>query len=500
LRVRGYELPRDFALNPLDPETHINIKFSPRPSMEDKASFFIYMKHCTSDIYGVPSINFFPSLHSQYNVVSAIQHRIGCVMPERKVNSMMKFINFARNHFKNFGVCRKWYTLEDWLASTNYTIARKKQLMDSVIKMDYVRNRCASFIKFEGYGEVKAPRTINSYPDQIKVMLGPFIKSLEKHFFNKPFFVKGLNNTERDNMLRNVFSGSKVGFTDFSSMEAHHFGHFAQLYVDFVDYMRGGMFDTEFSVFKDLVLGNNILSFPRCGVSATIRQRLMSGALWTSFLNSFINLFLLKYFRFRVERNFDFDRLDTFVEGDDGIFLSFRIREKIVKNLGLKLKINFSPDFNRASFCGRVITRDSCITDPLKILRKFSTFSMKYYGCKETKMLSLMKARCQSYLTEYNGTPILTKFCERFLSKYRYIDGRYGASQIDEYHALDWTIKAKSINDESRPLCEEMFGVSQYEQSRMESVISNYDFVGPLKIDMRDNIRIFDLHRPIDNL
>lgn len=54
------------------------------------------------------------------------------------------------------------------------------------------------------------------------------------------------------------------------------------------------------------------MKFKNCGVTATIPQRLMSGALYTSMQNSFLNLFVLKYLRYRADkRRFKFTNDDT---------------------------------------------------------------------------------------------------------------------------------------------------------------------------------------------
>nr|QZZ63393.1 hypothetical protein [Leuven Tombus-like virus 6] len=431
---------------------------------------------------GVPELGFIPNLSDVNNVLSGIQHRVGCEMPERQSHTIDKFKHYVRSNFGFFGTINynNKFDFESWLEATSYNGARKKQLREALEEGPRIPNNvCESFIKNEAYDEIKAPRTINSYPDYVKAKLGPFIKSIEKQFFSRPFFVKGLTSHERDIILRARFGGKSVGFTDFSSMEAHHFGDFAELFVELVDHMRDGHFSDEFVIFKELVLGNNQLVFRGSGVRAEIPQRLMSGALWTSLQNSFINLVILKYLRHRADKTASFSDLDTLCEGDDGIFLSFHVRKRIVKNLGLKLKINFASDFTKASFCGRVLSTRCCLTDPIKFLRKFNFLPAKYMHVSRSKELSLIKARCLSYLCEYSGTPILTPFCLRVLSQLKHIDSRYGIRELnDGYHLFQPDFEVNEVTDDERAITYQMYGIEPALQYDIEQALSHYDVMG----------------------
>lgn len=348
-------------------------------------------------------------------------------------------------------------------------------------------NHCSSFIKDEFYTELKAPRAINSYPDGLKWELGPFVKSLEKCFFSHPFFVKGMTNGERDDMLRMRMGDGMVGFTDFSSFECHHEGVYAEMFIEFVDYLRGGRCEKEFGVMKELVLGTNLMRFSKAGVVAEMPQRLMSGALWTSFQNSFLNLMCLKYLRYRCVRNqkFDFNSDDTMVEGDDGIFRYFRIREKYVTRLGLKLKIEAASHYSRASFCGRVVTESACVCDPIKTIIKLCWHEARFGQVKDSTMRSLIKAKAMSYLDMYNGSPVVTKLCAKLVNELRNIDERVAIKHLrDDFHRYDidkeMIVKEPTIVE--RNLVRDMFGMSIMSQIQCEQAIDEWNFGQDLRL------------------
>lgn len=420
-----------------------------------------------------------PDPGHQDSIIKGIEHRVGCHMPDIDAIEGERFKTFARMHFRKFKVCRDWLNHEEWLKLTNYSQQRKQQLMDA--DRTWADPHVAeSFIKDEYYEEIKAPRSINSYNDKLKYQLGPFIKSLEKTFFSHKFFVKGLDDKSRDKKIESICGDNSVGYTDFSSFESHHQSIYAELFVEFVDYLRCGCGQDEFGLFREVVLGDNVMVFPKMGVRAKVPQRLMSGALWTSFQNSFLNIFLLKYLRFRSNSYcFDWDRNDTLVEGDDGLFLGFNIRRVIIDRLGIKLKLKYASHARYASFCGRVVTDGVCVTDPRKLILKLMWLKMKYSGCKDTTVRGLYKAKAMSYACSYRNSPIIHRLCKEIYDETRRFDHRKAVNMMDNYDREHFLmnhdfVDEPSVPDSARELVEHLYGISACQQMKIEASMKTH--------------------------
>lgn len=395
-------------------------------------------------------------------------------MPERSAVEVERFKSFCRMHFRKFRRCTDWLDHEQWLEKSSYNENRKQQIRDAYDTYGF-NNVTASFIKDELYTEIKAPRAINSYNDKIKYMLGPFIKTVEKNFFSNNCFVKGLTNSERDLKLEEICGDKRVGFTDFSSFESHHCGAYNDIFVEFVDYMRNGSCKLEFDMFKVLVKSVNKMRFVAAGVSSSVPERLMSGALWTSLQNSFLNIFMIKYLRFRSnDCFFDWDRMDTMVEGDDGIFTAFNVRSTLVRELGLKLKLEYAPHYRYASFCGRVVVDGICLTDPIKLLLKFQSMHMRYSGVKYSVLCSLYKAKALSYMEMYNGCPIVYNIAARIYERYRSYDLGIALKYLrDGWGWSDTMCDVKHVQKFPSPNVREVFsrlyGIGHESQEQSES-------------------------------
>lgn len=371
-------------------------------------------------------------------------------------------------------------SFEEWLAQSNYNEARKRALIEAKPLFDRrYANVCKCFVKDEAYDEEKYARGIMSYEDTVKANLGPVVHAAEKLFFSEPFFVKGMSNAERDERLRSLFTGEVLG-TDFTSFEAHHRGIYAELFAEFIGYMLGGIQDNPETLdavrlIQDLVLGKNVARFR--GVTVTVDQRLMSGALWTSFQNSFLNLMVLKYLRSRSadQGHASFDVPNTLVEGDDGIMTPFVWDSNLVASMGLRLKLERSAEFKYASFCGRVVDEHSCVGDPLKVLLKLMWYPTKYISRSPKVMASLLKARAMSYLESYPGCPVISIVCWKIIRDLRSIDERVGESLLrtDTYRLptlktpLDLRAEP-SIHADTRMLVEELYGLTIDQQIAIE--------------------------------
>ncbi|KPA84471.1 RNA-dependent RNA polymerase [Leptomonas pyrrhocoris] len=443
------------------------------------------------DVEGNLFTRFHPDKHYWQNQLAAVSHRYGCKMPDPAKREIAEFSNFVRKRFKFFDKCHDWHSHDSWLETSNYNEARKRELYEGFIK-DSIKwsHNNKSFIKDEGYDEYKMPRAINSYSDSTKYFLGPYIKSLEKKFFRNKFFVKGKSNRERDEVLRHTFGDSKVLYTDFSHFESHHRGVYAQLFVDFLYYMGGDCL--EFQAARHLILGSNKSTFS--SIEASCKSRLMSGALWTSFQNSFLNFFVMAYLNYKktaVKRQFRIESLKMFIEGDDGIMKHFNYNNRIIKRLGLCLKINSAEHFSLASFCGRVISQNACFTEPTKAIDKLCWFPMRMHSMKENARRAVFKARAMSLLENNENCPILDPLARKIIQMNRNIDARvalkhFSAYERDILQDFDFSprkLDPSDISYENRVLMEQLYGITVDQQIWFEEeILPNWEWGQVLRL------------------
>jgi hypothetical protein len=431
-----------------------------------------------------PGVRFHPDKYYWLNQKSAVQHRYACKMDEPDEWEMARFRTFCRMHFRSFKKCRQM-SFDEWLAGTNYSQSRKNQLVREKIssRTNFVSHRNKSFIKDEGYDEWKFPRAINSYEDSVKVLLGPYIKSIEKSVYQEKFFVKGLDNHERDARLKHNFGSLSVCYTDFSHFESHHHGEMNKMFLEFINFVAGD--SLEFDLLTDLVLGENKSVFSH--VTAIVSERLMSGAMWTSLQNSVVNLFIISYLKFRSDPDsFEFETQVTMIEGDDGITESFHWDNKVISRLGICLKIGYAPDFSLASFCGRVITLDSCLTEPCKALEKLMWFPNRYSNMNKPMLLSLLKCRAVSLAYNQVGCPILHRLALRIVHQTTNIDHRSAYKHFDQYTCVRTSVDQLTDVEpsvDSRVLFEQLYGISIASQIRTEQSIASWVIGGILELD-----------------
>lgn len=333
-----------------------------------------------------------------------------------------------------------------------------------------------AFIKAEVYEEFKAARAINAYGDELNAVLAPYIKAVEKIVFSHHWFVKGLTNAQRDAKL-SLFCGSVI-CTDFSSFEAHHYGVFNELFVDFVEMICPPIP----RLFRQVVMAENNSRFH--GASFTVHQRLMSGAPWTSLQNTFLNFCVMQYLR-RNDDNHDYFDDKLLVEGDDGISEEFEFDEQEITDLGLLLKIERHADTTHASFCGRVVVDGSCLVNPRRVFGKLQVMWRRYYRFPITVKLAIYKAKLLSYSDQYAGCPLVSKFCNSLLdsSWLASVDERAAIKFMDAYERERFELVERRTvvtSTRTRVIFSELFGISIEDQLAFEANV--FDRVGPVKL------------------
>jgi hypothetical protein len=383
---------------------------------------------------------------------------------------------------------------EEWLEGTPYSGKRKEYFRK--LRDDFRNERFGdlgkveSFIKHEGWAKPKCPRAINSYSDLSKTILGPIVKAIDKNLFKLKYFVKGTNPREWPEMMRELFGDRKVQVTDFTSFEAHHRGIFADLVYYWMAHSIRGMQDAKQirAVLRQLVLGRNHITYNCTNVE--IDQRLMSGAMWTSSANGFLNLMLMSFMTLRtlhpnVASEKLIEKIDDFVgkvEGDDGICLDVGIKEQMGIDLGCKLKWERKRNFAGAGFCSIFCDYESnaVMKDPKKVLREMFMLDPKYVDLKPTKKMALLRCRALSYAYCFPGSPIVSIIAKHVLRRTRSIDVRpvLGALEarqrefVEEASHKKWEQLFEEITPSARIIVQEEFGICVQEQLRIESAFN----------------------------
>jgi len=491
----------------------------PRVKNERRDPVAFIGKFCIVDLSSSLDASFlWPDTQSAANQVTASIHRFGCEMPKPKTQIKDEFVIFARNLLKfvlDPLTPDELLTNEEWLAGAPYSERRKEQLRRLRLNGDaltVMATRVKSFIKNECYAKAKAARAINSPDDITKAFLGALIASIDRKTFSLPFFVKGTNPRDWPEKLKELFGPNPVCETDFTSFEAHHHSFFAEIVNDWLQYMCRDVADAATKrLISFMVTGINDIVFKH--LSVKILGRLMSGSMWTSSGNGFLNFNIVSFLTLKAKYpELPPDVLATKVfevralfEGDDGIFEDVGQSEDMAAELGLKLKFDRVGFYGDASFCGIVCSPecDNVVTDPLKILCKISFLDKKYINAREGVQLGLLRARAMSYLTCFSDTPVVGVLCKHICDLTR------GKDHKDFVQSLSWfeqnllsTCDAKpwtrvgslqlSPGHPARALIAERFGLPIPLQLDMENRIlrggwtARIDFAGLLTQDQLD--------------
>jgi len=437
--------------------------------------------------------------------VASIIHRFGREMPAHDGDVMKDFITYARavivKHFKPISALDV-PDFETWLSKTSYGEGRKKQLRavrEKMIRADEKFFVNKSFLKDEIYGEAKHARSINSYSDESKVLLGPAMHAIDKAVFTLPYFVKGTNPRTWPEKLAKLFGEDPVMATDFSSFEAHHRGPLAELGRFWIMHMLRGAGTRQFkAIVSRMFLGNNVCQFE--DVTAVLKETLMSGALWTSSANGVLNLLLMSYLvgrgRFAEVSPVDLATLMPSYyrgvhEGDDGLCATAPVDLSLINRLGLKLKFNYFPHFSMAGFCNIYSLPDGsdCITDPIKVLRNFFCLPSKYLHMRESHQKGLLRAKAQSLLYLYPAAPIVSSLARAVCTATKSVDSRHSAAELGywqrEVYELAVAEQAairrgeiveKKVSAGARALTSEIFNVPIEDQYRIEAALDRLDF------------------------
>jgi hypothetical protein len=394
---------------------------------------------------GAWPVRFWAEPKSMCNQYYSLLHRVGGALPrpdlavrvrvgvvDGGVDVQSDFRSFARWLVRKLvpvASADQDMTFDSWAKVCNRSAAEIQEfrkLRETVVYSDKVFTEM-SFIKAESYEEEKFPRMIQGLNPLLKAFLSPVFAVVDDTLFSLKWFVKKIPVKERPGVLEELFGNDPVNSTDFSSFECHHRGLFAKLGLFWMNRILQNRVPPELKqTVARLVVGINEMTTSH--LTATVRHTLMSGMLWTSSMNGFLNLAIMSYLVLRTANpNLSPERLagrmDDFVgrvEGDDGICKG-NIDPALIEGLGIKLKLAQFPHASKAAFCGIVKPprADVVFTDPVKAMCNFFVLDGKYAESGEKTQKRLLRAKALSYYYMHRNCPIVGPLSKAVLDRTR---------------------------------------------------------------------------------
>lgn len=448
----------------------------------------------------LPAITFTP--HSTLNQIAAAHHRFGGYLSPPKIENEKHFFEYAKEIIETRMPTLQAHDVVDfdhWVSK--YPAKRReylKRLRES-ISQSVLEEVCVSksFIKDEMYktepmekAKAKMPRAIMSPTDDVKIFLGPIQEAIDKVFFKefREWFVKGTDPKTWIEQLEKTFGGDPVCATDFSSFECHHRGIFSRIIHHWMMHALRGLPITRSHkrFLQRLVLGINHCDFSRIWVK--IDMTLMSGVAWTSSGNGFLNYLICSYIT--LESKYQgltgrelAQKVNEFkgkFEGDDGIFQDTGIRPELIKNLGVSLKLEHHPSYDKASFCSMVFaTTEKKLCYEWKKAIVNLALPRKYAQASDKTHLALLRAKALSLKYMYGSSPVVGALCDKLLERTRSYDVRGILAELDPYHRdkLQWALDSKAhqtvdvVGESSRIVYEDAYGLTAEQQRKMEAEI-----------------------------
>lgn len=386
-------------------------------------------------------------------------------------------------------------TVKQWLKTTDYTEARKQELLREWQKYGKMPRRkvlrkVKSFIKDETYLDFKFPRLINSRVDIAKCLFGPLCYAVAKRVFALPQFIKTVPVSQRPKVLRDFLfkDGEEMDSTDYTSFEAHFtdekmeitqkilFDHMTSTCGSYLRRIAQLMFET---LSGNNEICNKILSF-------IIKAKRCSGEMDTSLSNGFTNAMNIEFLAYLKKCSVRY-----FVEGDDGLakFRPPHLAPTVsdFQELGFLIKVIRSKDMAELSFCGQVYDVDECVvvTDVREQLARFGWTNSRYVQASYKTRLQLLRAKGFSMVYQYTGCPILSVLGRRILEltndvkiEKRIVDN------YDSYHkhilvdALKGLPPPREPGLQTRLLVEKLYSISIDQQVAIESKIRTWTLGG----------------------
>jgi len=397
------------------------------------------------------------------------------------------------------------YSVETWLANTNYPEWRKEELRkyhdeiaDLLERKDngkLARFLVKLFMKDEHYTEYKHARGIYAREDNAKLYFGPWFKLMENTIYNfkdrtgKCVFIKHVPVAARaSHIYEKLYAeGSQYIATDYSSFESHFQSDLMKscefiLYKHMLSEIPGGA--EVFDVMQEVLAGENIIQ--NKFVTAKCKGRRMSGEMNTSLGNGFSNFMFMSFVCSELGLP-----VNGVIEGDDGLF-AFPGNTPTTADFtkyGFSIKLDLHREISTAGFCGQLFDPEDLqiITDPRKVLSLMGWTNVRYLNAKKNTKMKLLRCKALSFAHQYPGCPIIGSFCRHLLYVTRsydvrhFIERRRDLSQYD-YEKLKFVVQHEdSIVNHSasglyrepgngtRLLFEELYNLSLEDQRHIES-------------------------------
>lgn len=447
-----------------------------------------------------------PDIGDQLGAVASVRKRYGIKMPRPdhfKIRRFRRFVQrWLRRKMKPFAATHAFDVVK-WLAETNYTEERKKELLSlwekNVALITNKTVRAKAFLKDESYPEYKYPRSINSRSDVFKCFFGPMIKDIETELYKDPAFIKHIPMMDRPSYIKHRLyrPGARYMQTDFTAYESS----FTQLIMDVTDfellrYMLSGMGDYLRMVSWILEAKASLNEIEYKTFLVRLLAVRLSGEMDTSCSNGFANLMINKFIVSELGGS-----IKMVVEGDDGLasVIGCSPSPADYASLGFNIKLVMFDNFYEASFCGIVFDPDCDvnIAEPLKPLAKFGWTTHKYVKANTATKMKLLKAKSESLCWQYPGCPILQELGLYGLRMTKHVnlgnwlpnegwwerEQRLRDVQRDE-NGKAKPLPTKPVQMSTRLLMEKIFKVDVQTQLLIEGMLSSKCDLLPLQVKL----------------
>lgn len=394
-------------------------------------------------------------------------------------------------------------SVETWLKGTNYSQARKNELLLKYSKIrdpyDPKHSHVKSFVKDEFYPDYKHARGINSRSDEFKCLTGPIFQRIGEVLFARPEFIKKIPVHDRPKYIldRIYQEGGKYISTDFSSFEAH-FREDLMKDCEFIMYrhmVQALPSRTEFTTLVESVIGGmNRIEFKN--IILRLLAHRMSGEMNTSSGNGFSNLMFIEFICKKILKLYN---IKTIIEGDDSLtsFVGKTPTTEQFKDFGLRIKIEEHLDMCRASFCGMVfdIEEQANVSDPREVLATFGWTTNRYIRSKPSVHKTLLRCKALSLAYQYPACPILSSLAKTVLrltkshETHNFVEkqGKFLFNQYDielfklaEMRNKQGKLLFEQPGPRTRSLVEELYGISTDQQLVIERYFESLEVIGPI--------------------
>lgn len=343
------------------------------------------------------------------------------------------------------------------------------------------------FVKGERYSKYKYPRGIHACSLDDKCLLGRVVKSVEESVYSQlsQHFLKHIPTRLRAREIRSRLerSGSVYLGLDVTSWESSITVDISSaVEIPLFTHMCGDLCPDELKYICRQILTKHKIHYRDFSVKVSGGR--MSGDLWTSLGNGFINLMIVKY----VCASLGYDA-DGVVEGDDGLFRCDGPipTEDMFARLGFSSRCEVFHDVGEAGFCKMKFDSCDCqVTDAVERLVKFGW--TRYVGASQKCRINLLYTKALSLKSEFPQCPMLTAFADYVIRVVLGVPGRrrlvfdedrgWTARKIET--ATAWMEARGVIRSQTRLFYEHLFGVTVDEQLSVESYFDSLTAIVPI--------------------